>query len=100
MHYGQPTLYHSTLAAPGPLYGNHDQKTGNAASSGIWANGASQPLQLVNEVPTGNTQYYCKELNGTWQIRTYNDIMNNCQPVDRRTHSQTGVPFFERRANN
>ena len=101
MHYpDQSQLYRSTLAPPGPSYGNANRNHNQGAGNGIWANGASQPLQFVPEVPTGNTTYYCKELDGTWQIRTTNDIMNNCQPGDWRHHSKTGYPYFVRKAKD
>ena len=94
-----PQVYQSVLATPGPSYGNVN-KGGGGASGGIWAHGASQPLQFLREEPTSKTEYYCKELNGTWTQRTTNDIMNNCQPGEWRFHSQTGYPYFVRKAKD
>ena len=94
-----PQVYQSILAPPGPSYGNANKGKGRGGD-GIWAHGASQPLQFLHEEPTGNTKYYCKELNGTWLVRTTNDIMNNCQPGDWHTHSQTGYPYFVRKAKD
>ena len=92
-----PAAYRSTLAAPGPGQSNANHGT-DRKNGGIWANGASQPLHVVSDVPTGETQYWCKELNGLWKTRTTNDIMNNCQPGDWRQHPQTQFPYFVRKA--
>lgn len=97
MHYpGQPVVYHSSPAPPGPNYGNAHSEA-KAPNQGIQADGIPHNLHFIPEVPTGNTTYYCKELDGTWQIRSTNDIMNNCQPGDWRNHSKTGYPYFVRK---
>lgn len=98
MHYpSAPTVYRSSPAAPGRNYGNMNKGT-DCAGKGVQANGVPQSLQFIHQVPSEDTTYYCKELNGNWQIRSTNDIMNNCQPGDWRNHSTTGYPFFVRKA--
>ena len=98
MHYPSGlTVYRSSPASPGRNYNNMDKAT-NWAGKSVQASGVPQSLQFIPQVPSGDTTYWCKELNGNWQIRSTNDIMNNCQPGDWRKHSTTGYPFFVRKA--
>ena len=96
---GSPQVYRSVLAPPELAYGNSNNGKWSAGG-GIRAHEASQLLQFLPEEPTGKTEYYCKELNGTFTVRTTNDIINKCQPGDWRTHSQTGYPYFVRRSKD
>ncbi len=43
-----------------------------------------------------NTEFYCRELDGSWQLRTLSDIMKNCQPMFWQTHETSGWPVFYR----
>ena len=91
-------VYTSTLRGPEASHGvKAAKKESKGKGDGVWANGADEPLQFVPEVPTGNTQYYCKETNGSWKLRTTNDIMNHCQPGDWRIHPESGYPYFVRK---
>ena len=99
MHYpAQQQLYRSTLTAPEFGYGHPYRGPANTTSNGIWAHGAPGPLQPVPHVSTEDTTYYCKELNGLFQLRTVSDIMNNCQPGDWRKNPETNFAYFVRRA--
>ena len=89
-------IYRSELVGPESGQGNANNASGG--NGGIKANGASQPLHVISGPPTGDTKYWCKELNGLWKCRTTNDIMNNCQPGNWRVHPQTRFPYFVRTA--
>jgi len=85
MHYpgnGQPQLYRAQLAQPG--------------SNAVAANGASGKFRFVPDIPTPQTQYYCKELDGSYTLRSTNEIMNSCQPGHWMKAAATGLPYFIR----
>ncbi len=48
--------------------------------------------------PYGNpkTEFWCRELDGSWQLRTLSDIMKNCQPAYYQTHEVSGWPVYYR----
>ena len=53
--------------------------------------------QLVPYKPDPAQQFWCRELNGVWSLRTCDDIMKNAQPGDWRD-SKSGYPVFYRKA--
>lgn len=55
-------------------------------------------MQLVPQTAGPNNEYYCRELDGTYTIRTVNTIMNELQPGQWQRGS-SGYPYFVRRQN-
>ncbi|KAL8955391.1 MAG: hypothetical protein Q9193_006739 [Seirophora villosa] len=57
--------------------------------------GAYKPMELVPANPTAGQQFYCRELDGTYTLRTMTDIETACQPGAWHRAS-TGYPYFIR----
>ncbi|KAI4197646.1 MAG: hypothetical protein LQ350_005801 [Teloschistes chrysophthalmus] len=57
--------------------------------------GAYQPIQLVPAAATTGQQFYCRELDGSYTLRTTTDIETSCQPGIWQT-ARTGYPYFVR----
>lgn len=49
------------------------------------------------DIPYGdkNAEFWCRELDGSWTLRTLTDIMNNCQPAFHQI-SESGWPVWYR----
>ncbi|KAL8831244.1 MAG: hypothetical protein Q9191_000964 [Dirinaria sp. TL-2023a] len=43
-----------------------------------------------------NTEFYCRELDGSWSLRTCTDIVTNCQPGFWQTNAKSGWPVYYR----
>lgn len=56
--------------------------------------------QLVPKIATPHDIYYCRELSGAYQERTWSDIMNNCQPGYLAYAKETGYPYWVRTKND
>lgn len=41
-------------------------------------------------------QWWCREIDGSYTLRTINDLMENCRPGEWKRHPQTGVPYWVR----
>lgn len=54
-------------------------------------------MEFVPANPTTNQQFYCRELDGTYTLRTMTDIETSCQPGSWH-RAQTGYPYFIRKA--
>ncbi|KMP03626.1 hypothetical protein CIRG_03318 [Coccidioides immitis RMSCC 2394] len=59
------------------------------------ATGATRPQSLVPYKPAEGQQWWCREVDGTYTLRTTNDIMENLQP-GKWIYSSTGFPYFVR----
>ncbi|KAL8910402.1 MAG: hypothetical protein Q9171_004311 [Xanthocarpia ochracea] len=59
--------------------------------------GAQTPMNLVPANPGAGQQFWCKEPNGVYTLRTMTDIETSCQPGSWHTAS-TGYPYFVRKA--
>ncbi|WEW56159.1 hypothetical protein PRK78_001594 [Emydomyces testavorans] len=59
------------------------------------ATGATRPQSLVPYKPADGQQWWCRELDGSYTLRTTNDIMENLQP-GQWIYSSTGFPYFVR----
>ncbi|KAL9594998.1 MAG: hypothetical protein Q9179_005157 [Wetmoreana sp. 5 TL-2023] len=57
--------------------------------------GAYQQMQLAPANPTASQQFYCRELDGTYTLRTVTDIETSCQPGSWQT-AVSGYPYFVR----
>ncbi|KAL2037744.1 hypothetical protein N7G274_009469 [Stereocaulon virgatum] len=78
---GNVQFYTSTLQNPGPTH---------------FTTQDGRRMQIVPEIPTPNSQYYCRELDGSYTERTYNQIMHDCQPGEWRPHPETQFPYWYR----
>ena len=56
---------------------------------------ATKPVQMVPYKPEPGQQFYCRELDGTYTLRTTNEIMNDLQP-GKWERGESGYPFFIR----
>lgn len=54
-------------------------------------------MQLVPANPAAGQQFYCRELDGSYTLRTVTDIETSCQPGSWHK-SSTGYPYFVRSA--
>ncbi|KAL8851213.1 MAG: hypothetical protein Q9221_003844 [Calogaya cf. arnoldii] len=57
--------------------------------------GAYTPMNLVPANPGAGQQFWCKELNDCYTLRTMTDIETSCQPGSWHT-SAVGYPYFIR----
>ena len=60
------------------------------------AAGAYTPMNLVPANPGAGQQFWCKELNDCYTLRTMTDIETSCQPGSWHT-SSVGYPYFVRK---
>ncbi|KAL8727678.1 MAG: hypothetical protein Q9166_005914 [cf. Caloplaca sp. 2 TL-2023] len=58
--------------------------------------GAYTPMQLAPANPTAGQQFWTKETNGAYTLRTMTDIETSCQPGSWAT-SAVGYPYFVRK---
>lgn len=84
MHYiaqPQPAVGHHMLYEPAPAPARFEPKKANPEPS-----------------PYGdkNTEFYCRELDGSWSLHTVTEIMNDCQPGFWQTNEVSGWPVFYR----
>ncbi|KAM5458435.1 hypothetical protein MaudCBS49596_000348 [Microsporum audouinii] len=61
------------------------------------ATGAMRPQSMVPYRPAEGQQWWCRELDGSYTLRTTNDIMENLQP-GYWAYSSSGYPYFIRQA--
>lgn len=57
--------------------------------------GATKPSNLVPYKLVDGQQWWCRELDGSFTLRTTNDIMDNLQP-GHWTYASGGYPYFIR----
>ncbi|KAL9587259.1 MAG: hypothetical protein Q9203_003581 [Teloschistes exilis] len=57
--------------------------------------GAYQPVQLVPAAAAPTQHFYCRELDGSYTLRTRTDIETSCQPGAWHM-AKTGWPYFIR----
>lgn len=70
----------------------------NARNAAIAAAvGANRPHALIPYKPADGQQWWCRELDGSYTLRTTNDIMENLQPGEWH-RSVSGYPYFVRHA--
>lgn len=54
-------------------------------------------MELVPVNPTTSQQFYCRELDGAYTLRTMTDIETSCKPGSWHRAS-SGYPYFIRKA--
>ncbi|CAF9940178.1 MAG: hypothetical protein ALECFALPRED_008476 [Alectoria fallacina] len=57
--------------------------------------GGFNPVQLVPQNASPDNEYFCRELDGTWTVRTVNTIMNSLNP-GQWAYATTGYPYWVR----
>ncbi|KAL8922445.1 MAG: hypothetical protein Q9208_005167 [Pyrenodesmia sp. 3 TL-2023] len=57
--------------------------------------GATKPMELIPANATAGQQFYCRELDGAYTLRTMTDIETSCQPGSWHKAS-SGYPYFIR----
>lgn len=60
------------------------------------ASGATKPVQLIPQGGTASSQYYCRELNGSYTLRTTTEIMETLQPGYWQYANPGGYPYWVR----
>ena len=95
-------FYSPTLQGPEPSY--YQTKSGVKVGACNQANshysGADHPnvqVQLVPQAASPNSEFWCRELNGDYTLRTMNTIMHDLQPGEWAKAS-SGYPYFIRHA--
>ncbi|KAF3479547.1 uncharacterized protein GIQ15_06523 [Arthroderma uncinatum] len=59
------------------------------------ATGAMRPQSMVPYRPAEGQQWWCREIDGSYSLRTTNDIMENLQP-GYWAYASSGYPYFIR----
>lgn len=103
MIYQPPTAayYYAPQPAPEPVktnywYGASKAEVDKRNIEAAHATGATKPVQLVPHGTSADQQFYVKELDGSWTLRTTTDIMGSCLP-GHWEYAQGGYPFFVRK---
>ncbi|KAL2049061.1 hypothetical protein ABVK25_010657 [Lepraria finkii] len=100
-HYGvYPEIY--PMAQPAPMY--HPGGGGNIQFHRAGLRGP-EPIhyqaqngaryQIVPQDP-GPNEFWCRELDGTYTLRTMNTVTHDLQPGEWRNHPDTGYPYWYR----
>lgn len=55
----------------------------------------SNSIQMVPQNPTPDDQFYCRELDGAYTLKTGTTIMRDCQPGYWK-HGKSGYPYWVR----
>ena len=61
--------------------------------------GGFNPVQLVPQNASPDNEYYCRELDGTFTVRTVNTIMNHLNP-GQWAYASSGYPYWVRHAKD
>ena len=61
--------------------------------------GGFTPVQLVPQNASPDNEYYCRELDGTWTVRSVNTIMNSLNP-GQWAYATTGYPYWIRHSKD
>ena len=57
---------------------------------------AAKPVQLIPQITAAPQQYYCRELNGSYTLRSTNEIMEKLQPGYWTFANPGGYPYWVR----
>ncbi|KAI4115617.1 MAG: hypothetical protein LQ338_007831 [Usnochroma carphineum] len=97
-YHPQASLYYAGQPQPEPTkiwYGSTKAEVDAQNAALAQSAGAYKPIELVPANPTAGQQFYCRELDGTYTLRTMTDIETSCQPGSWHRAS-TGYPYFIR----
>lgn len=104
MHYPGHTGIQYYASAPAPEPYNRQVYEGRSAEGGghnhVSAHyggpgGQPGPIQIVPRNPSVKDEYYCRELNSSYSLRTATAIMRDCQP-GYWDHGSSGYPYWIR----
>ncbi|KAJ9500139.1 hypothetical protein H2202_004530 [Exophiala xenobiotica] len=72
----------------------------NAILAANLAAGQSQPTMLAPYKPGSSPQFWCKELDGSWTLREYNDTLKSDFPPGRwERHGTSGYYYYVRHSS-
>ncbi|KAL9631765.1 MAG: hypothetical protein Q9204_004082 [Flavoplaca sp. TL-2023a] len=94
----QAPLYYAGHPIPEPAkiwYGSTKAEVDAQNAALAQGVGAYKPMNLVPANPGASQQFWCKELNDCYTLRTMTDIETSCQPGSWHT-SSVGYPYFVR----
>ncbi|KAL8986814.1 MAG: hypothetical protein Q9177_003924 [Variospora cf. flavescens] len=97
-YHPQAPLYYAGHPQPEPTriwYGSTKAEVDAQNAALAPSVGAYKPMELVPANPTAGQQFYCRELDGTYTLRTMTDIETACQPGAWHKAS-SGYPYFIR----
>ncbi|KAJ9408583.1 hypothetical protein DTO045G8_3531 [Paecilomyces variotii] len=86
-----PTLEDGSTPWRGPTKKDVEEQNAKIAEKV----GATKPAQLIPYEAADGQQWWVRELDGSFTLRTTNDIMENCQP-GRWAYANAGYPYFVR----
>lgn len=105
MYQAQPQppaqLYYAAAPVPEPVkhnfwYGGTKAEVDAQNAAIAQTSGATKPVQLIPQGGTASSQYYCRELNGSYTLRTTTEIMETLQPGYWQYANPGGYPYWVR----
>lgn len=103
--YAQPQqpaqLYYAAAPVPEPVkhnfwYGGTKAEVDAQNAAIAQAGAATKPVQLIPQGGTPSSQYYCREFNGSYTLRTITEIMETLQPGHWQHANPGGYPYWVR----
>lgn len=104
MHYPGHTGVQFFTSAPAPEPNNLRVYEGKPAEESGHNNvhtyhggggGNPNPIQMIPQNPSPNDEFYCRELDSSYSLRTSTTIMRDCQPGYWKRGS-SGYPYWVR----
>lgn len=94
--------YHASKPTAEPANFNYyqgltSQQVNDRNMSRAQNHGGFDQVQLVPQDASPDNEYYCRELDGTYTVRTVNTIMNSLTP-GQWAYASTGYPYWVRHA--
>lgn len=89
----QPQVYYAAAPVPEPV--KHNFWFGGTKAE-VDAKKEAQPAQLIPQITAAPQQYYCRELNGSYTLRSTNEIMEKLQPGYWTYANPGGYPYWVR----
>lgn len=91
--------FHLSQPAAEPYQGLTSQQVNDRNISRLQSHGGFNQVQLVPQDASPDNEYFCRELDGTWTVRTVNTIMNSLNP-GQWAYATTGYPYWIRHAKD
>ncbi|KAL8999022.1 MAG: hypothetical protein Q9169_002020 [Polycauliona sp. 2 TL-2023] len=98
-YHPQAPLYYAGHPTPEPAkiwYGSTKAEVDAQNAALAQGVGAYSPMNMVPANPGAGQQFWCKELNNAFTLRSMTDIETSCQPGSWHT-SSVGYPYFIRK---
>ncbi|MCJ1299204.1 hypothetical protein MMC08_001996 [Hypocenomyce scalaris] len=104
IYQGQPPLCYPLAAAPAieqpsahhVWYGRTKEQVDAENIAIAQKVGTNKPVQLVPYNPSGEQQFWCRELDSSYTLRTSKDITENLQPGFWQYAQPGGYPYWYR----